>query len=202
MPGWPVMTILLIAAGTFILLNLLRNREETRRQRPPMRDGIRNEADDPRPRREPPLTDLDRFLQEVHRRRTSESAEAKPEPPRRPVPAPRVAPSASRRSSRAGERATSRSSAREEVIPLAIAVDTPADRPRNQGVPEPGVIAFPGSPVAPPTVTTIQRVGATGVKKRQDTSFLRFLSSRSSLRDAVILREIFDPPLCKREQPR
>jgi hypothetical protein len=215
MPGWPVMTILLIAAGTFILLNLLRSREETRRPRPPVRGGARSESEDPQERRQPPLTDLDRFLQEVHRRRTAEEADAKAEPPPRrtdpeqvsprrsmPEPVARVSLPPTRRSPRSGDRPTSRRSgaptAREEVIPLAVAVEETTARSRAQSGPEPSATAFPSSPPPIPTVRAVQSVAAPGAKGRQDKSFLAFLSSRQSLRNAVILREIFDPPLCKR----
>jgi hypothetical protein len=215
MPGWPAMTILLIAAGTFILLNLLRSREETRRQRPPVRGGAPSESEDPQGRRQPPLTDLDRFLQEVHRRRAAEGEEANAEPaprqpdlervrPRRSAPdtAARVPLPPSRRLPRSGERASSRRSgapgAQEEVIPLAIAVEETTARSRAQSGPESSATAFPSSPPPLPSVKAVQSVAAPGSRGRQDKSFLAFLSSRQSLRNAVILREIFDPPLCKR----
>jgi hypothetical protein len=215
MPNWPVMTILLIAAGTFILLNLLRSREESRRQRPPVRGGARSESEDPQGRRQPPLTDLDRFLQEVHRRRTAEGAEADVEPPPRrpdpervsprrsvPEPAARVSLPPSRRSPRSGERASTRRSgaptAREEVIPLAVAVEETTARSRAQSGPEPSATAFPGSPPPLPSVKAVQSVAGPASRGMQDKSYLAFLSSRQSLRNAVILREIFDPPLCKR----
>jgi hypothetical protein len=215
MPQWTIWTILLIAAGTFILLNLLRSREETRGQRTPMRRGAQNDADESRGKRQPPLTDLDRFLQEVHRRRTAEGPEAETETPVRrpepeqsgrrassPAPVARAALPPSRRSRPAGERSSSRrsgtSQTQEEVIPLAIAVEEPAGRSRGQSGPEPSSTVFPGSPPPLPSVKAVQSVAAPGSKKRQDNSFLALLSSRQSLRNAIIVREILDPPICKR----
>jgi hypothetical protein len=215
MPPWPIWTILLIAAGTFILLNLLRSREETRRQRPPVRGASPSDADDSQSRKQAPVTDLDRFLQEVHRRRTSEGAEiVAVTPARRPTPergstrssaqdpATRAALPPSRRSLRSGERIPSRrsgaSEAQAEAIPLAIAVEEPTSRSRVPPVLEPTGTAFPGSPPPPAAVKAVQSVAAPGSRKRQDSSFLAYLSSRQSLRNVVILREIFDPPLCKR----
>jgi hypothetical protein len=216
MPGWPVMTILLIAAGTFVLLNLLRNREEIRRQRPPVRGDAREEGDDPQTRRQPPLTDLDRFLQEVHRRRqTGEAPEAMVELPQRPSeservrprppvaePVGRVARVPGRRSPRTGEKPSSRGSGasarQQEVIPLAIAVQEPASRSQVQFGTETSATVFLSSPPPVAAVRAVQSVEAPGAKARPNKSFLALLSSRQALRDVMILREIFDPPLCKR----
>jgi hypothetical protein len=215
MPPWPIWTILLIAAGTFILLNLLRSRDEIRRQRPPMRGGSPSDTDESQSRKQAPVTDLDRFLQEVHRRRSTEGAEIAAEPPARrsipervstrsatPDPAARAALPPSRRSPRSGDRIPSRrsgtSEAQVEAIPLAIAVEEPTGRSRAQSGPEPSATVFPGSPPPLPSVKAVQSVAAVGSKGKQDKSFLALLSTRQSLRNAVILREIFDPPLCKR----
>jgi hypothetical protein len=212
MPQWGIWTILLIAAGTFILLNLLRSREELRRQRPLSRGGSSRDAEGSEARKQPPLTDLDRFLQEVHRRRNADETESAPKPAvRQPASgrtgnrssAPQPAVPVGRRSPRAGERTPSRrpsaSRAQEEVIPLAIAVEEPAGRGKVRSVPEPAAAAFPSSPPPPPAVLLSAKPAVVSVSgKQQDRTFLAFLSSRQSLRDAVILREIFDPPLCKR----
>src|ERR1700736_2238034 len=92
-----IWAILLTAAGVFILLNLLRTKEESRRRGPPQ-GGAPVAEDNPQARREPPMTDLDRFLQEVHRRRVAAEGEEPREdrpvrpvervtiPPRRPTP--------------------------------------------------------------------------------------------------------------------
>jgi hypothetical protein len=155
-------------------------------------------------------------LQEVHRRRQSgEAPEAKAEPPQRfseserasprraaPEPVARVARVPSRRSPRSGEKPSSRgtvaSPLQEDVIPLVIAVEEPASRSQVQFGTDPSATAFPSSPPPLAAVRAVQSVEAPGSKARQNKSFLALLSSRQALRDVMILREIFDPPLCKR----
>jgi hypothetical protein len=213
---WPIWAILLVAAGAFILLNLLRNKEEMRRRHPPVQGRARGTEDNPDGTRQAPVTDLDRFLQEVHRRRrVAEGEESGAQPVRRPVespasprrstpaPVPRAYPGPSRRAPRSGERPTARrpSAAPVEVIPLAIPVEDPASRSWARSGPEPSATVFPASPQPLPAVRAVQSVEASRSPARKGNSFLALLNSRQALRNAIVLREILDPPLCKR-QPR
>src|SRR5439155_20799500 len=141
-----------------ILLSLLRNQEETCRRRP-AQGGVRGAEDNPDSKRRPPLTDLDRFLQEVHRRRMAAEGEetteeTSPRPvapliiPRRsgPASASRVPPGPGRRMARSGERQPSRRSAAApievEAIPVAIPVEDTAAQSSARSGPEPSSTVF------------------------------------------------------------
>jgi len=205
---WQIWIILLIAAGTFILLNLLRSREEARRQPPRARNSARRASDESEGGRQEPITDLDRFLREVHSRRSAAGAEppaARPAPerPRKssPLPTGRVAPPPKRRSGRPEERSTTRrsnvSETPLEAIPVAIAVEVPVRAEPQPSTPNPYVVGFPGASPMPPAPSTAGPIAASMSRPGQG-AFVGLLSSRQSLRDVMILREIFDPPLCKR----
>jgi hypothetical protein len=204
--GWPL-AILLTAAGAFILLNLLRSKEEARRRRP-VQGSAREQDDNPERKRQAPVTDLDRFLQEVHRRRRqAEGEEATPQPRVEPVivvrpPArpDRVGPIPGRRPARSRERQPARRSdaAAFEAIPVAIAVEEPRSAARSG--PEPSATVFPASPPALPAVRAVQSVEASRSGARRGKSFFALLNSRQALRDAIVLREILGPPLCKRDR--
>jgi hypothetical protein len=204
-PAWCIWAVVLFAGGVLILLNIIRNREEIRRRQTSPREA----GDDPSSRREPPATDLDRFLREVHRRRRTAQEEGAPRresppPVREPRPAPqpfsRMSAPPPRRPLRSEDRPPSRRPSappiQTEVIPLVIPVDDPGPgtqrRLAAQGMP----VEFPPSQAAPPSSpSTAATIRATSQRR---AAIVALLGNPQALRNAIILREIFDPPLCKR----
>jgi hypothetical protein len=209
---WHFWLVPLIAVAVWILGSLLRSGAEER-QRMLQRQNPGGGPDGGRqPQR--PNTDLDRFLQEVHRRRqASERRDVQEEPP--PVP----------------ERADSRPKPR----PVPPPVRQPPPPPRRPAVrpasPPPAVrrpqtrtvedptpvvqVVVPASPTPvdqlPAVVPVLSEVGiAPGRQARKartatyrdpvgpPPSLAALLSSPEGLRNAFILREILDAPLCKR----
>jgi hypothetical protein len=159
-----------------------------------------------RPRR--PASDIDRFLDEVNRRRrqalerrpgspdkekmTSLTPSGRPRPsvrtPVRSTPAPpavRVPPARTveRRPSPADVAA-----AVLEVIPVATAV-----RPGAAETP-PAFAPIASAPVASPVASDTSAGGITSISD--------LLGSADTLRAAVILHEVLGPPLCRRQRQR
>jgi hypothetical protein len=210
--GW---AILLTAVGVFILLNLFRNKEEARRRRPPARGPRPIDADDPSGRRQEPVTDFDRYLQDFQRRRrTSGTGEQKPrpQPPVRPAQPVqnrprRAAPESERRSPTRSSvdsplaRQSASGPLQTEVIPYAIPVGELAPPPRVTLEPI-RIVPAKAFPVTPPAPRAARGVGAAPLPRpvAKDESFLALLQSRQTLRNVIILREILDPPLSKRRR--
>lgn len=166
-----------------------------------------NEEEKPGPRRRPlpgnearpgqvprrPVSDIDRFLEEINRRRR-ESIE------RRPSPAPRetvvlaepIAPPPAR------SRPPSRPS-----VPRPAAKPAPKRPSLRMTEREPVVEVLPieePAPAPPPSAYTFPVTGpstepAAGQKSLQD-----LLRSREGLAAAFLLQEILGPPLCKRHR--
>jgi hypothetical protein len=205
----------LTALGVFIILNLLRNKEEARRRRPPLRESRPEDADEPSGRRQEPVTDFDRYLQDFQRRRrATERGEQRPrlQPP---VRRDQTAQSRPRRANTASSRPSAprasvdaplarQSTARPlqtDVIPYALPVNEPTSLLPAALAPIPvtPATAFPVIPTAPPVArgagtTSMLRPGVA------QGSFKALLQSRQNLRSAIILREILDPPLSKRRR--
>lgn len=202
---WELIPIIVIAV--WILSNLLRNKDEDNRAKS-ARPG------QPSPgRQRGGVAEIDRFLEEIQRRRRQSLEErreeaipeaapvvpprSQPEPPRvrrpaRPVPPTQV---------------VSRKPLREEttdnlpeVIPVAEAAAPPP--PAAQVWPSPGHLpvanAFPvpSAPPAPPT-----NVG--GKQRRLSPAVaqvLDLLRKPQAMQTAIILREVLDVPRCRRRQ--
>jgi hypothetical protein len=187
---WHVLLILLIPVAVVILSSLFRTAEQkNRRERP----GA--EVRTP-PRR--PTTDLDRFLEEARRRRqpperrevpdgTEVTLPAKPPPPQRPqrqVPPvrPREARVPPRRTPVLMEEARPTSPPIPFAQPAAVAEAVPA---KVSDVPPP-----------PPAQTTTRQQGVSPVRRQ----VLQLLRAPRSAATAMVLHEVFGPPLCKRRR--
>jgi hypothetical protein len=216
--NWFFWLLPVIALGIWILSNLLTNREEEKRPaRPVRRPAAGDESGRPQ---QPVLTDLDRFLQEVNRRRqAAEARAANPAQARPPVPAPvpiaerparvprpepappRVRPvptsQPARRSTPRPSPPVRRSSTRDEP-PLALPVEVVVARASDR-VPERAAIIFPAAAPAPVAPPNSPEEAPPPVRRSQSSGSLReLLTSRDSVRTAIVLREIFDPPLAAR----
>jgi len=209
MLGW---AILLVVVGAFILMNLFRNKEEARRRRPPLRETEPEDTDNPPRQQKEPLTDFDRYLQDFQRRRQGrEGGGGRP----RPKPAPRPAQPAESRARRPAPIPAQRPArstvdapllhrptpAEDEVIPYAIPIGIPATPARAMPVVVSAapVQAFPVTPAGAPAARGVGAVRSPRPAVKRD-SFLALLASRQTLRNVIILREILDPPLSKRQR--
>ncbi len=190
----------IIAVAVWILSSLIKgNEEQVRRPRP------RPEPDEPppdRPRRAP--SEIDRFLQEVQRRRKDKDGEERRKDPERraePVMAeipraipvePILIPEPLRRASgRHGERASKRRSV--EVPPVVV-----------QEVPPPAALATSGSFWQPPAQaaqpTAARAAGTPAQQTSASRQLLALLRSPQSLGTAFLLREVLDRPLSMRRR--
>jgi hypothetical protein len=199
---WEIWLVPLIALAVWILGSLLRGGVEE----PPRNDPQPNGGGPVRGRPpQRPMTDLDRFLQEVHRRRQggeqhqTELPEMAPPPQRaerQPAPA-RAMPTPTRQPPRRPPRPTTPPVKRTprgkpaEAIVVRLPVAEPAKQ-LEQVVPEvvalsPATVPTPPPPPPPPAVAG------------PPPSLATLLSTPEGLRNAFILREILAPPLCKRQ---
>ena len=222
-----LLLIVVVVEAVWILSSLFRGSEEEHRagQRRAPGPG-RGEAPGSRPRAA--QTNVDRFLEEINRRRR-EAAERQGGSPPRPAPAPER-PRVAAPSSEAPRRPLVR-------VPVPVARTGPstppapsprrADRPRlataervevviAEVVPSPPAPAAAPSPKSPgeafvPTVTSPGRLpgagSASGYTRKRTVSaaageLLPLLSDRKSIRTAFVLKEIFEPPLCRRDRHR
>src|SRR5262245_7228541 len=205
---WIKWLIPLIALAVWVLSNLARNREEPRR---PTRSSppAGGSGDPPSTPRRRSSAEIDEFLQEVRRRReVNEQRKVKKAPanqePRRPVEAPRARPSLS---------------IPEPVMPPAPppppppvvpvpAISLPRIPTASTLAKEEIVVArVVSEPVKPaqrtvqpaPTVTvTARRIGPPATPKQ----ILQMLRNPQALARAIVLREIFEPPLSRRPPRR
>jgi hypothetical protein len=167
--------LLPILLAFWILINLIRKTEEERRNR---ERGTPNGEQPPSPpRQRRPNADIDRFLEEVNRRR-SQAAERKPRPAaesRGPTPR-RSVPAAVRREPPSPPRQPAPQTVEAVVV---IPEVQPALVRQRSAVPAREATVTP-RPAGPPSTV------------------LDLLRSKESIRAALILREILSPPLCRR----
>jgi hypothetical protein len=179
--------ILPVLLGIWFLINLIRKADEERRSREKAAAGDRPA---PRPRRPPP-EDIDRFLEEVNRRRR-QSTERRPgtEGPRPvvavPAPAPPVRPRPSPRPQPTRQPPPRQPAPAVAEVVVAVPAEIPVI-PAPQWAPPPG----PGTP---------QPAAGEGKAKAAPVSLGMLLRAPQNLRNAILLREILDPPLCRRRR--
>lgn len=217
---WEIWLVPLIAMAVWILGSLLRGNVEDRQrnnngpQRPNPREPGPQEG---RPRK--PATDLEKFLEEVHRRRqATEKGEDEPsqEPPRpipvvekpvsrpqpRIVPAPLRQPPQPKRTQRTAAPTVRRTRPRqsmEEPVVLDVVVVQEPQPPLVQPVAPPSVIPS-GDVVVMSAALRTPPTTPRSSTPRVTPSLAALLSSRQNLRNAFILKEIFDPPLSRRKK--
>jgi hypothetical protein len=171
---WEVIILPVIAVAVWIIGTLIRGAEKA--QGP---DGAP-------PRKAERVTDLDRFLREVHRRRQmGDRAEERPEPSERrrepePPPVRRPAP-------------------RQEEIPVVLPVQEVVRAEPVAPAPALRVIAAPPLPDVPSDKS--DRPPAQRPELTALGSLRRLLQSREGMRTAMILREVLGPPLSRRRRP-
>lgn len=180
-----------IAIIVFIVSSLLRGEDDA--PRPGTRPGARTGK---------PAKDIDRFLEEMNRRRRQAAGQGEvatgerlPVPRPRPVPAP---PPARRPPERPRQ---------PPPPPPAVRVLPPPPPPLATPV-----VAQPGPVVAPiQSVALIQAIQAPAAVRRVDeprlvppamAQVVALLKSPQSLQAAFLLREILGEPLCRRNQGR
>ncbi len=192
---------LIILAG-YILSHLAKNREEPRRsQRPPLPPPLppRDSGERPAARRSP--SEVDRFLEEVRRRRETGEKPTVPaarEPSsrgerERPRPASKITaaepvlrPQRTGREEPPKPRPARRPSGAQEAAPFAKLVPAPAPAPPSlaETAAAQAVMHFP-SPAAKPVSPAAQQL-------------LELLKTPQSLQTAILLREVLDRPRCRR----
>jgi hypothetical protein len=206
--NWAVWLILLIPVAVSILSLLFKSKEEPKRDgrlRPP---PTARPGGPTRPGRRP-VSDIDQFLEEINRRRR-EAAErrrpteptAAPTPPpivERPAPPPPIPQREPLRPVPVPPPRLPRRPERERPLPTRI-----RERPLQ---PEPVLVAEPVPPPPPPAppappAPAVPAVLGTYVVTRPPspalTQLVTMLRSPQSLRTAILLREIFDPPVSRR----
>jgi FtsZ-interacting cell division protein ZipA len=192
--------ITLIVVVVFLVANLFKNREEQRRTL--RRNQPRGEDEGgptPRPRRS--ASEVDKFLEEVRRRREAAEAQRRPRPtpppaPPRPrpsqvestfprpvplplpVPPPLPAPPVRIPSTENRPVPTQRVAAREEII-------------MAQAVPE---LAAMRSPPAPPPAARVKEEPVSAIAAQA----VNLLANPRSVAATIVLQEILKQPLCMR----
>jgi hypothetical protein len=173
-----------VALGVWFLITLLRKTEEERRSRE--RSASRSERPAPPPKKRLPPADIDRFLEEVNRRRRQA-----PEGQARPAPKPRPTPSGPATTGRVSRPApTARPvppATAARVAEAVVAVAVPASRATWADNQTPG-------PITAPALTQVTP------RRQSEGLHLLFdlLRSPQSLRTAVLMKEILGPPRCRR----
>lgn len=209
---WEVLIIPLIALGVWILGTIFRTEEEKARNRPrrPGEGGGRS------PQRR--TTELDRFLEEARRRREVAERRQQPEPsPRPPEPRPQAArPPAPPRPPERRPARTREAAPPQRPAPVARRQVEPAGAPQQPTaapvvaeavvVVEPPVVITPSAllapvPVPPPAPRlpppSAQRPRTLTPVAAQVQGMLRNPQNAAA---AVVLSEIFGPPLCRRKR--
>jgi hypothetical protein len=179
--GWEVLVIPIIGVAVWIISTVIRSAEEAKRGGPP--------AAKKRPEK---VTDLDRFLREVKRRREpSEGEEPRPRRVEREAEDERI--------ERRRPRPSPPSAVVEEAIeaiPVVIPVEAvPVAQPFSAApvmrtIEAPPLPTMPSEKSAAPLQQQREQVAAAGLKE--------LLQSRDGLRKAMILREVLGPPLARR----
>jgi hypothetical protein len=163
---WEFIIVPIIAVAVWIIGTLLRGAEQ-----PPARNGAP-------PRKGERVTDLDRFLREVHRRRQgAEGAEGPARAERRREPVPRAAEPAPR----------------QQAIPVALPVDEVVVVPE----PAPALRTIEAPPL--PQVPS-DRSARSRPPRPESAALGGLLRSRDGLRTAVVLQEVLGPPLSRRRR--
>jgi hypothetical protein len=179
--GWEILVIPIIGVAVWIISTLIRGSE----------DAKRGES---APRKRPEkVTDLDRFLREVQRRR--EAAEREEQLPRR------LEPEEEERVQRRPQPPPGRRPPPdEEAIAVVIPVEAVAVPPPLPAAPVLRTIAAPPLPV-----WLADPASAPEPRRRESAApagLRDLLRSRDGLRTAMILREVLGPPLALRGAPR
>jgi hypothetical protein len=211
---WEALIIPLIGLGVWILSTIFRGREEQQQQERTRRP--RAEGSGQRPSRRP-ATDLDRFLEEARARRKTES---KPVEQERPAPVILEALPAERlpeRPQRSPERRPKPRTAA-ATAPVARPVEPPLAQPVALVAPPvvehlsaPPVAAAPAPlpemrvPTQNPEGTPVRavvKVPPTQPRRPSPAALklMEMLKDKQSLMTAMMLREVFDRPLCQRRR--
>lgn len=194
----------IVVLGVYILSSLLRNQEEEKRA-----DRQRQGADPDRmaqPRAaQRSGNDIDRFLDEVNRRRrqAAERAPAAPQRPTRSIPTARPVP-ASRSPRPAQQPPPARPPAPPRRPPVEL-VPQPREAPPVAEVVEVLPVLEPLEPQPAPTPPPAEpSFPATAPRSAvpERNLLVSLLQSREGLRTALLLKIILDPPSCKRRQGR
>jgi hypothetical protein len=216
MGGWELWGALIVGAAVWIIGHLLRQSAEESSRRGPIRPP---NPEDRRPRPNAPAgrpqsqSDLDRFLQEVARRKqAAEQQRGREEPARQgPVRRPnQPRPPSSGQPRRRAQPGTP------QVIPVEPVRQRPSvDRPLETVVPVvqpartelvPTVLPVEPLPVALPAPAARARALFPPTQRQVPTPALQKLAavfrSRENLRAGMILREVLDPPLAHRRRGR
>jgi hypothetical protein len=207
MPIEALLLIIVIVEFVWIISSVFRSKEEERK-----RPGQRTVPLAPAPssasaRPRPAPSNVDRFLEEIDRRRR-EAATRPPVTPPRPLPAPPEKPKVAVPGG--GEIVIVPPVALAERAPAAAVVVPPVMRPAPVVTEAAGAErsarpvrpAMPATAFVPSTVTSASRsiVGASDAAPAatERDRLMSFLQDRDSLRAAIYLQEILGPPLCRR----
>lgn len=215
MGGWHFWGALIIGAVIWIVGQLLRNSAQQEEKRTPAAPGPEDRAAGQR-RPAPGSTELDRFLQEVNRRkqnaeqRTRAQTENRPAvapSPRSSVDAPLAArpagasspPPVRRRPSRpAAEGPSTRAPQRRAPagdVPVLLEVVPVVEPSPPAPAPLPTVLPAPSPAKAPAFPPTQGKIASPALRQ-----LLAMLGSKNNLRAAILLREVLDPPMCHRRR--
>jgi hypothetical protein len=188
--NWEFILVLLIPVGVWVLSSLFKGADADEANRP-----RRGPGQGGRPRA---ASDIDRFLEEINRRR-KESAERQFTPPQEvPVaeevrrgPPPRAQTPRRRPGSSRPNRARPVRSVPDLVeVVAAPQVDFPTPAPSP-------VLSV--EEVRPPVAMPSERFPATATLSRSVLPLKALLGTRENLRMVLVLREILGPPVCKRK---
>ena len=207
---WLKWLIPLVAVAVWILSQLVAN-QQRRQQGLPRSGPPRDPGDETPPRR--PSDDLEKFLEEVRRRKEAqESAAAEPiysaqEIPARPAHVPRAT-EGRRKSVAVGSKPQQR-----RVEPAVVVQPLPsASSPKSRHVAMPSTAppaapeapqALPPPPVVPTAPQAVHRPESLPARTPASPAakmVRELLKNRQSLGAAFLLREILDRPLCKRRR--
>jgi hypothetical protein len=183
-----ILVVFLIPLAVWIFSTLVRGNEEERAQNGRRRGPRAGGMAPGRPR--PATSDIDRFLEEISRRRREGGPRPTPPAPQ-PAPAPTVQlPPTPRPQRRPGP--TPRPKAPAKPTPPRVVQEIPqvVEVVVSEPVPTPPRPASP-APVAPPA----------GVRRPVNpmaAQLLNLLRSPQGIRTAILLHEIFGPPVCRR----
>jgi hypothetical protein len=211
--GWVKWLIPLVVVFVIILSNLAKITQEEKKNVPRRRPRPA-EDNPPRPRRSP--GEIDKFLEEINRRRREGTEQRQPVAAERP-PAPSPRPVAERRPRREVPSLTqdipsvvpatvrSPAPAPPSVVLMPAKQPVPAERGRPAVMVEQVVVAsavppLPAAPAAAGGVAPGAPAAVVALKPDTPTAVLlrQLLRSPQSLKTAIVLREVLDGPLCRR----
>jgi hypothetical protein len=219
-----LLLIVVVVELVWILSSIFRGTEDDRKgqQRPPLTPRAPGASGPPRTQR-PPATTVDRFLEEINRRRREaaerqtpagqirpqvpvpgrpRSLEPRPEPPRRqPRPAPAVVTPPLARPPAPG-RLPAEVVVTEVQYPQVEEIE--ARRPRPAVKPASSPAASPPEKVVAAEVIEVRprpdkaATRQTRPAPARAAQLMAMLQNRQTLRNALVLNEILAPPLCER----